>query len=210
MRLLPRSTVSKICGSVCMNRGAAVFDTARFNYGMISAITVSLLCFIVTLPAIAQNGQSQLGFAHDTSQPLEITADSLEVAQQNQTAVFVGNVRASQGELQLTADSLRVYYRDQSSSQTPTQGAISRLDAIGNVTMTSPAESATSEWAVYDVDKGAITLGGQVALTRGENIIRGAQLVMDLNSGLSRIVGTGGNQGRVKGVFVPAQQGKKQ
>lgn len=181
----------------------------HFGYGLKYAAIGCLLLSGLSLSATAQNGPPQLGFKHDTSQPLEITADSLEVAQQNQTAVFVGNVHASQGELQLTADSLRVYYRDRNSSETPTQGAISRLDAIGNVTMTSPAESATSEWAVYDVDSGAITLGGQVALTRGENIIRGAQLVVDLNTGLSRIVGAGGNQGRVKGVFVPAQQGKQ-
>lgn len=209
MRLLPRPILRKILGRVCMTGSSMISYWQRFGYGMTYVLAVSLLCLAFATPATAQNGKPQLGFAHDTSQPLEITADSLEVAQQNQTAVFVGNVRASQGELQLTADSLRVYYRDQGSSQTPTQGAISRLDAIGNVTMTSPAESATSEWAVYDVDKGAITLGGQVALTRGENIIRGAQLVVDLNTGLSRIVGTGGNQGRVKGVFVPAQQGKK-
>lgn len=163
-----------------------------------------------------------LGLAHDTALPLEIAADTLEVAQQDQTAIFAGNVIATQGTLTLRADSLRVYYHNgadavggdaaRGDAAGGAQGAISRLDAIGNVAMTSPGESANSEWAVYDVDSGVITLGGAVGLTRGDNIIQGARLVVDLNSGLSRIVGSedGGNGGaRVKGLFVPAQSGNK-
>ena len=100
---------------------------------------------------------------------------------------------AIQGELRLGSDNLRVYYRGGAHARR-SQGAISKLDAIGAVAVSSPSETATSEWAVYDVDTGQITLGGKVVLTRGENVLRGEQLVIDLESGQSRIVGETGQR----------------
>lgn len=146
-----------------------------------------------------------IDFKHDSSQPIEITADTLDVAQSDQTAIFSGSVLAIQGELRLGSDTLRVYYRG-GAERTGEQGAISRLDAIGAVAVSSPGETASSEWAVYDVDKAQITMGGKVVLTRGENILRGEQLVIDLESGQSRIIGAKEQGGRVKGLFVPAKK----
>ncbi|MEQ1889193.1 MAG: LptA/OstA family protein [Alphaproteobacteria bacterium] len=154
-------------------------------------------------PVLAQGAGVDL--RHDSSQPIEITADTLDVAQSDQTAIFSGNVVAIQGELRLGSGNLRVYYRG-GEARTAEQGAISRLDAIGSVAVSSPRETSTSEWAVYDVDKGQITMGGNVVLTRGENVLRGEQLVIDLESGQSRIVGAQGGGGRVKGLFVPARK----
>ena len=39
--------------------------------------------------------------SQDTKQPIEITADNLEVQQQQRLAVFKGNVDARQGEIRL-------------------------------------------------------------------------------------------------------------
>ena len=168
---------------------------------------LSAMCALLTFsptPVDAQEAKSSAGldFKHDSSQPIEITADTLDVAQTDQTAIFSGNVVAIQGELRLGSDNLRVYYRG-GDARTAAQGAISKLDAIGAVAVSSPRETATSEWAVYDVDTGQITLGGKVVLTRGENVLRGEQLVIDLESGQSRIVGAQGANGRVRGLFVP-------
>lgn len=154
--------------------------------------------------ALAQSGPA-IDFKHDSSQPIEITADTLDVAQNDQTAIFSGSVIAIQGELRLGADTLRVYYRG-GKDRGADQGAISKLDAIGSVAVTSPRETANSEWAVYDVDTAQITLGGKVVLTRGENVLRGDQMVIDLNTGQSRIIGKKDGGGRVKGLFVPARK----
>ncbi|MFZ5836072.1 MAG: LptA/OstA family protein [Pseudomonadota bacterium] len=155
--------------------------------------------------ARAQAAAPVIDFKHDSSQPIEITADTLDVAQSDQTAIFSGNVVAIQGELRLGSDTLRVYYRG-GAERSADQGAISRLDAIGAVAVSSPGETASGEWAVYDVDKGQITMGGKVVLTRGENILRGEQLVIDLETGQSRIIGAKEQGGRVKGLFVPAKK----
>ncbi len=137
---------------------------------------------------------------HDTSLPLEITADALEVQQDQQRAIFTGAVDVIQGDMRLNADKLIVYYRDKEAEE---QNAIYRIDVEGNVRFTTPSETAQGSTGTYDVDGGTIELVGDVVLTSGqEAVIRGDRLLMDLNTGQSEVSG-----GRVKGIFIPDQSG---
>lgn len=137
---------------------------------------------------------------HDTSQPLEITADALEVEQDTQRAIFTGAVDAIQGDMKLTSDKLIVFYRDKEAAE---QNAIYRIDVEGHVRFTTPTETAEGDNGTYDVDAGVIELVGNVVLTSGQDaIIKGNKLVMNLKTGQSEVSG-----GRVKGYFVPDQSG---
>lgn len=162
----------------------------------------------------------------DRDKPIEITADRLDVDQTAKTAVFDGNVDAVQGEVRLRADTLRVYYDEPAggaagaapeaaasaaASEAPVDplaggGRIRLMEVEGAVHVSSPTETASGKTAVYDVDRGTITLVGDVVLTRGDNVIRGSKLSIDVESGRSVIEsqssGPGGS-GRVKGLFVP-------
>lgn len=150
----------------------------------------------------------------DTKQPIEITADSLEVMQKEQLAVFSGNVVAVQGQMRLTSSRMKVHYRTGDQAKGDAQ-AVSRIEVDGDVFMRTPSETARSLKGVYDVDGNMLTLNGDVVLTRGENVVKGAALQYDLVSGKSRIVGAGvatggsadnagsGKTGRVRGLFVP-------
>ena len=51
------------------------------------------------------------------TQPIEITADSLEVEQANQLAIFEGNVQVVQGNIRMRAAKLVVHYADKSQSK---------------------------------------------------------------------------------------------
>jgi lipopolysaccharide export system protein LptA len=148
-------------------------------------------------------------FQHDSTLPIEITADRLDVVQDEQVAIFIGNVDAVQGDLVLTSDELRVYYRDSGDAAGLTAGSIRRIEATGNVFITSPEETAQGESGVYDVDGALLSLEGSVVLTRDENVVRGERLDIDLASGRSQMfaavpstAGGTANQ-RVKAVFVP-------
>ena len=138
---------------------------------------------------------------HDTRLPIEITADSLEVKQQERLAVFQGNVDAVQGDLRLTASEIRVHYRG-GSGDAP-EGAISRIDATGDVRFATPNETAQGDAGVYDVAAQVITLTGAVVLTRGDNVIRGEKLTLELATGRSRIESSTG----VRGLFQPGESG---
>ncbi len=159
---------------------------------------------------------------HDSSLPIEITADSLEVAQKEQVATFAGDVDAVQGDLVLSADKLRVYYEGKAKKiglATGTGSTIRRIEAEGEVLLSSPQETASGDFGVYDVPAKLVTLEGSVVLTRGDNVVRGERLVMDLATGKSRMVAVETvaeddkavkkPDGRVRALFTPKQKASK-
>jgi lipopolysaccharide export system protein LptA len=155
-------------------------------------------------PAAAQ------GLRHDSSLPIEITADQLEVAQQEQLATFTGNVDAVQGELVLSADRLRVYYYgDGEEPPAGVSSSIRRIEADGNVFVSSPEETAQGDAGVYDVASNQLSLEGSVVLTQDDNVIRGQRLEIDLVTGRSRVLAAvasadgGAPPQRVRAIFTP-------
>lgn len=164
----------------------------------------ALACLVFVSGAYAS------GLKADSKQPIDITADSLEVLQEKQVAIFTGNVLAVQGKMRLSADTMKVHYKNGGESKSGEQG-ISKIEVIGKVYLSTPEESARGAKGTYDVDKERLTLTDSVVLTRGENIVKGAALEYDLASGRSRIIGgaatsesvEAGKGGRVKGRFVP-------
>ena len=148
---------------------------------------------------------------HDTALPIEITADSLEVLQNQNIATFQGNVDAVQGDMVLSADQLRVHYRSGADGEPTAAGdsSIRRIEAEGNVFLSSPRETAQGAAGTYDVAANRVTIEGSVVLTRDDNVIRGERLEMDLVSGRSQMfAGTpsteGGNPAqRVRALFTP-------
>lgn len=154
-------------------------------------------------PALAQ---VDLG-GHDSTLPIEITADSLTVRQQEQLATFQGNVDAVQGDLVLRADELRVFYAGSGDGDGGDEAAVRRIEATGNVLITSPQETAEGRRGVYDVAANRVSLEGAVVLTRDANVIRGAALDIDLASGVAtmRAAPDAPREERVRAVFVPGQ-----
>ena len=158
-------------------------------------------------PALAQ--LDQLNDNHDNDAPIEITADTLEVRQSENLAIFRGDVDAIQGDMLLKADMLVVHYRE--NKESPDEPGISQIDAEGNVFVSSPNETAQGARGIYDVDNKKIWLTGQVVLTQGDNIIQGEQLELDLVTGKSKVLsaadGNGdGKRERVRGLFVPKKE----
>jgi lipopolysaccharide export system protein LptA len=150
------------------------------------------------------------GLQHDSSLPIEITADQLEVAQNQKLATFTGNVDAVQGELVLSADRLRVYYYGQGQeAPAGASSSIRRIEADGNVFVSSPSETAQGTAGVYDVESNQLSLDGSVVLTQDDNVIRGERLEIDLVSGQSRVLAAvpssagGEPPQRVRAIFTP-------
>ncbi|QIE54359.1 lipopolysaccharide transport periplasmic protein LptA [Pikeienuella piscinae] len=166
---------------------------AAFAALLIAGLTAGL----ASDPAAAQSTSPFGGFKHDRTQPIEIAADSLEVRESQNIAIFKGGVVAGQGTLKLTADELEVHYGDGGAGT----GQIRLLEARGDVFLSNQEETAAGDVAEYDVAAGAIRMTGGVTLTQGGNVVKGAALSIDLNTGEGRVDGGGG---RVKSVFTPA------
>lgn len=166
---------------------------------------------IVAGSVAAVSGLHAQSLQHDTSLPIEITADTLEVLRNEQIATFTGNVDAVQGDMVLSADLLRVHYGDDAAAAAGPAGAnsIRRIEAEGNVFLSSPRETAQGDAGVYDVASDQVTLEGAVVLTRDDNVIRGQRLEIDLVSGRSRVLAAvpstegGAAPQRVRALFTP-------
>ncbi len=146
-----------------------------------------------TAPVVAQGANVAFGsLKQDTSLPVEVTADSLSVNQENGTAIFTGNVLIGQGEMRLVAPKVLVVYKKDSKG-------IDRLEATGGVTLVSATDAAEAARADYDIDAGVVVLSGDVLLTQGNNALTAAKMVINLKSGTAQM------GGRVKTVLQPGE-----
>jgi lipopolysaccharide export system protein LptA len=164
--------------------------------------------------ALAQVKQEQPTSAlkgHNTNAPVDVTSDRIEVQERADRAVFVGNVHATQADLTLDTQRLTVAY---STAQGNNNVQINRLDAAGGVVVHDPTETAKGDFGVYDLDRKLITLIGNVQLTRDNNQVNGARLVIDLNSGRAVVdggpPGVNSSGGRVSGHFTVPQNQQSQ
>jgi lipopolysaccharide export system protein LptA len=173
-----------------------------------ASLTLALAAAVAALPAHGQAVSALKG--HNSNAPVDVEADRIEVQDRADRAIFSGNVRAKQGDLSLASARLTVAYAGGAGG---TQ--IQRLDASGGVTVRSPSETATGQFAIYDLNKRLITMIGGVTLIRGESRVNGGRMVIDLTTGRATVDGssvggaggvTGGGGGRVTGRFTVPQR----
>ncbi len=182
------------------------------------------------LSSSAVYAASPFGAKHSNKTPIEVTSDSLEVLQDKNQATFTGHVVAIQGDVRLTADKMTVEYassEEKSSKKKPAkpktpdevakapkekksttdnaQGAIKKINAEGNVFLSTPEETASGANGVYDVEHQEIHMNNNVVLTRGKNTLKGDQLTYNFGTGRSLISSAGAAKGkeRVRALFVP-------
>jgi len=93
------------------------------------------------------------------------------------------------------------------------QNNVTKIEAAGNVVINSGEnQTTTSDWALYDVPSQLVTVGGNVVLTQGKNVLKGNRLLIDLKTGESRFENTGDtvSGGRIRGLFMPKGGGKSE
>lgn len=141
--------------------------------------------FLICSPVIAAAQGAQVAFGNtrqDSRLPVEVTADNLDVNQENGTAVFTGNVLIGQGEMRLAAPRVLVVYKSD-------QSGIESLEATGGVTLISGPDAAEASRADYNIDTGQIELRGNVLLVQGANTLTGNEMFVDTQAGTARMVG---------------------
>jgi lipopolysaccharide export system protein LptA len=165
----------------------------------------SLMIWLMWCVMVPHGALAQQGMVLDTNQPVEIIADTLEVLQAQQKAIFSGNVLATQGDINMKSDKMVVYYHNASATESAPGEGIHRIEAFGNVLFTTPSETAQGDNGVYHVDTNTIDLTGNVLLTREKNVLKGTKLTYNIATGRSVLNSAGGSTqgGRVRGLFLP-------
>ncbi|MGY6532376.1 LptA/OstA family protein [Glycocaulis sp.] len=126
---------------------------------------------------------------------VDISSDRQEILDQDDRALFVGNVNAIRGDTRLRADEAEAII---ARSPETGQRRIERIVARGEVFYVTPLETARGDHGIYDLNEEIIILSGSVVLTQGCNVSTGQELVINLRTGISRL--TGGS-GRVRSLF---------
>ena len=163
------------------------------------------------LAAILAANQA-FAFDKNSNEPIDITSEHAEYDKGGNTVLYTGNVVVIQGTNRMKSDWLKAYLRSQQDKQQTKKAApegqsdspaasIYKIDAKGSVFLSSPEETASGSTGTYDVPNKEITLRGDVVLTRAGNVMKGATLVVNTETGYSTL--DPGQAARVKGRFLP-------
>ena len=131
--------------------------------------------------------------AHNSNAPINVSSDTFEGNFQTKVGTYSGNVIVAQGDDKLRADKVKVEV---------VSGKPNRFEATGHVVFVSSSGTATGDNGIYDLGPRTITLTGHVVLTKDKDVMRGTSLVVDMNTGQSRLMARGAQGNRVQGLFV--------
>jgi lipopolysaccharide export system protein LptA len=157
-------------------------------------------------PGLEAVQQTMLGsFKSDPNAPMHVEANSLDLQETSNKAVFRGNVIAKQGDLLLQTSELTAFYSgqpglglargaDDPSAKAKGQGQVVRLQAKHKVIVSSKDDqTATAEWADFDVKANTAVLGGGVTVSKRtddplkSDVTRGDRLKINLTTGVYHI-----------------------
>ncbi len=110
---------------------------------------------------------------------IKITSDSFLVDDNSTKAIFSGNVIISQPDLIVWADKVVVRYGSGGPSD------LQEFEAIGNVKIKQPEQTARSDRGIYDPKSKILRLFGNVSVSNDSGTIIGDELIVDIASGTS-------------------------
>ena len=124
-----------------------------------------------------------------TEEPVLITSDKVEYFDKKKEGEFVGNVKATQGKLLLTASRLRVILEADGKK-------IQQIVATGSVKMVQEDLTATSEQAIFYNEEQKVVLTGKPHALSRNNRFSGEKITVYLKE--NRII----IETKVKGIIV--------
>lgn len=147
--------------------------------------------------------------------------DRMEYHSNARMAKAIGDARVVRAKDTLTANTITAYFKDQSAPAAPAAtttakpanaavggGALDRLEAEGNVVITTPTEVLRGSKAVYHAGTNIAEVTGKVKIERGQNVMEGSRAEVNLNTNVSKMFGSNKEGGRVRGVFFPGSEKK--
>jgi lipopolysaccharide transport protein LptA len=146
--------------------------------------------------AAAVQGSVFGAFKTDPNAPIDVEADTLDVHDQAKQAIFRGNVKSQQGDFVVRTVEMTVFYTGQAGFGMPSAGdetagksssQLTRVEARQKVLIISKdGQTATGDWAIFDVKANTVLLGDHVVVSRGKDVAEGPRLKIDLTTGMYR------------------------
>ena len=140
-------------------------------------------------PKPMRNTADRLGLNLQQEQPITITAESLEASRDDaggERILFQKDVRVVQGDLSLDCDWLQAWYPEGTGSRPD------KVVARGNVRIRQTETEVRCSQAVFtDATCKAVCTSsmGPAVVTRGDSLIEGERITLDLCSGVLKVKG---------------------
>lgn len=133
------------------------------------------------------------GYCEVYGKDINITADKMEVYEDDGIVVFKGKVFAETKEIKLWADTLYVYYTKGKEGR-----QIQRVIALGSVKLEKGSWRAVSEKATYFRLQEKLVLEDNPKVWHDKNLVEGDIIVIYLNEDRSEVISKSGGRVRIK------------
>ena len=173
-------------------------STRIFRLIIVAAAALALL-FPALWSAEAQVVKTRPMQEAKKARKVDIEADSMEIRDDKNTAIFSGNVRVTRGKSKLYANRLVVHYKKVPKEGGGEKTEVTDFVASGNVRIVDPDQTITGDEARMDVKKDLLWVTGNVTVKTKTATVRGTKLFANLRTGVSRMEAPG--KGRVRGIF---------
>ena len=158
-----------------------------------------LFLFLFLLPAAAVQALPE-----DKDAPVEIEADSADIEQATNRTVYQGNVKITQGSMELLADKVVLQYKGSKPHEIIATGRPARFRQL-------PARG--KEWSkgkgrkiVYRIHSDEVVLSGNAELLQADDSFRSDRIVYDRKAGRLKAGAAAGGKSRVKVIVHPARK----
>jgi lipopolysaccharide export system protein LptA len=161
-------------------------------------VSTTLLLVAVLLGTIGESRTEP-----QKSDVVHIVSDRLEAHQKDRQIVFLGNVVATHGDVNIRADRMTIHYRDEGQAQLDSKDLGEQVDRIvieGNVRISQQDRLATGERAVYYHSDNKVVLTGDPRVQQGKDVIKGSTITLLLDS--EKGIVEGGPSGPVEAFIV--------
>jgi len=142
----------------------------------------------------------------------QLTAALVVYNSRNKVADVTGGAQVVEDKKRVRADKFVAYFKEDDGKQ-----SLKRVEALGNVVITTPTEIARGNRGDYDSETEVATLTGNVRLTRGDNQLNGERAEVNMKTGISKLLagerpvsgttkpGEPPKSGRVRVLLMPGQ-----
>jgi len=132
-------------------------------------LIISILLLFLPVLANAEDQKARI------KGPIHITSETLTADNKAHTALFEKNVIAKTTNLTIYSDKMLVYYEEDG-------GAVTKIEATGNVKVLKESRIITSKTAVYYADEEKVIFTGEPRAMDGDNVVTGTKIVYLMDS----------------------------
>ena len=112
-----------------------------------------------------------------------LTAALVVYNSKSKVATVTGGAQVVEDKKRVRADRFIAFFKEEGGKQ-----SLKRVEALGNVIITTPTEIARGNKGDYDAESQVATLSGNVRLTRGDNQLNGDRAEVNMKTGISKLL----------------------